>query len=394
MSYLIYRAVQKLWINKKIYMAVAFEIVIGITVVLCGILSTYSAKFRMDLYKQQIGENGVVIEYSAKESPNKELAITVEDYKAIKENYPKIEVSYLLYTYSVYQMQQSCNVKNVEFVSMDSDFFYNIFKFVPKENTLYLGKQITDDFESEELYFFETWLSWKSSGVYISDKYITNVERVDSKDKVIFVDLLIDLNIDSMIILPIECMSVLEENFADQAVPCLRIAVEPDSDTSDALAEIMQELQDRHPSYSYYVSEQYMELQKSITDLTQKIRLFAWVAWVVIAITVIGIIGILLIYMEKRKREFAIILALGGTHKTIFIEIFTEVFLLCFISGFIGLIISIIMLPYLSTSVFEAHFYWGSIAAMVGIVLMIANISCVCVISGIRNIYPIKILKE
>lgn len=395
MNYLLYRAVQKLWINRKMYIAAAFELIIGMTVVLCGILSTYSAKSRLDLYRQQMGENGVIIEYSAnKGSANKELPITVEDYKEIKANYPELEISYMVYTYSIYQMQQSGDVRDVEFVSMDTDLFYNIFGFYPKEDTVYLGTQIADDFENEELCFFETWLSWGNEGIRISDKDITNAEWVDSKDKVIFVDLLINLNIDSMIILPEACMGVLEENLTDQAAPCLRVAIEPGGDGSDPLSEIMQKLQEKHPSYSYYVSERYVELQKSITDLTQKIRLFAWVAWIVLAITVIGIIGILLIYMEKRKREFAIIMALGGTKKTVFMEIFAEIFLLCFIGGFIGLVISIVMLPYLSTSVFEAHFYWGSIGAMIGIVLMITNISCACVISGIRNTYPAKILKK
>ena len=47
MKYLIYRALQKLWINKKIYFVIAFELAIGIAVVLCGISSAYSAESRV-----------------------------------------------------------------------------------------------------------------------------------------------------------------------------------------------------------------------------------------------------------------------------------------------------------------------------------------------------------
>lgn len=395
MKYLIYRAFQKLWINKKIYFVIALELAIGITVVLCGISSTYSAKSRLGLYKQQIGEQGVVIEYSAVgEFANLELPVTVEDYEIIKEDYSELDISYLLYTYSIYQTQESSNVKNVTFVSMDANSFFSFFGFAPQDDVIYLGVQVADDFENEGLCFFENWLSWDESHVKIGDVDIADIVRLNSLSKSIFIELLVDLEVESMIILPEKCMNVLGLNVKEQFIPCLRIATVSNGDESDAMFEVVQTLQDIHPTYSYRVSERYLELQKSITDLTQGIRLFAWIAWVVLIITMVGIVGILLIYMEKRKREFAIILALGGTHRTIFKEIFLEVFFLCFISGLIGVIATIITIPYLSTSVFTAHFHWISVVVMLGIVLMITIMSCTCMILGIRGVYPMKILKK
>lgn len=395
MKYLIYRAFQKLWINKKIYFVIALELAIGITVVLCGISSTYSAKSRLGLYKQQIGEQGVVIEYSAVgEFANLELPVTVEDYEIIKEDYSELDISYLLYTYSIYQTQESSKVENVTFVSMDANSFFCFFGFAPKDDAIYLGAHVADDFEIEGLYFFENWLSWDESHVKIGDVDIVDIVRLNSLNKSIFIELLVDLEVESMIILPEKCMNVLELNVEEQLTPCLRIVTVSNGGESDAMFEVVQTLQDIHPTYSYRVSERYLELQKSITDLTQGIRLFAWIAWVVLIITMVGIIGILLIYMEKRKREFAIILTLGGTQKTIFKEIFLEVFFLCFIGGLIGVIATIITIPYLSTSVFTAHFHWISVVVMLGIVLMITIISCTCMILGIRGVYPTKILKK
>lgn len=395
MKYLFYRAFQKLWINKKIYFVIALELAIGITVVLCGISSAFSAKSRLELYKQQIGEQGVVLEYSeSRDFTNTELPVTVEDYENIKEDHGELDISFLLYTHSIYQTQRSSDVKNVTFVSMDANSFYSYFGFAPQEDTIYLGTQVADDFEKEGLYFFEKWLSWDESNVTIGDSDIVDIVRLNPLNKSIFVTLLVDLKIESMIILPEKYMNVLELNVEGQLTPCLRIVSVSNGGEPDAVFEVVQTLQDRHPAYSYRISEQYLELQKSITDLTQEIRIFSWIAWFVLIITMVGIVGILLIYMEKRKREFAIILSLGGTHATVFKEIFLEVFSLCFISGCIGLVATIVTIPYLSTGVFTAYFHWISVVAMLGIVLMITMISCTCLILGIRDVYPTKLLKK
>ncbi|MBR0278089.1 MAG: ABC transporter permease [Clostridia bacterium] len=395
MKYLIFRAYQKLWINKKIYSVIALELAIGITVVLCGISSSFSAKSRLELYEQQIGEHGVVIEYyESGEFTNTELPITVEDYELIRKEHSELDISYLLYTHSIYQTRESLSVKNVTFASMDANSFSSFFGFAPQDDTIYLGAQVADDLENEGLLFFEKWLSWDESHVKIGDVEIVDIVTLNPLNKSIFVALLVDLEVESMMILPTKCMNVLERNVEDQLTPCLRIATVSNEGESDAVFEVVQVLQNIHSAFSYRVSEQYLELQKSITDLTQEIRLFAWIAWFVLIITTVGIVGILLIYMEKRKRELAIILALGGTHATIFKEIFLEVFSLCFISGFIGLIATIITVPYLSTSVFTAYFHWISVAVMLGIVLIITIISCTCMILGLRSVYPTKILKK
>lgn len=395
MRYLIYRAFQKLWINKKIYFFIALELAIGITVVLCGISSAYSAKSRLELYKQQIGEQGIVIEYSPSgEFASTGLPITVKDYENIKEEYSELDISYLLYTHSIYQTQKSLEVRDVTFISMDANSFFSCFGFEPQDDAIYLGMQVADDFEKEGLGFFENWFSWDESEVMVGDSGIADIVKLSSLNKSVFVALMVDLKTESMIILPEKYMNVLELSLEGNLIPCLRIVPTSGGGGQDAVYEVVQALRDKHPAYTYRISKQYLELQKSIADLTQEIRIFSWIAWFVLIITMVGIIGILLIYMEKRKREFAIILALGGTHATIFKEIFLEVFSLCFLSGCIGLIATVMAIPYLSTGVFTAHFHWISVAAMLGIVLAITTISCTCMTFGIRDIYPTKILKK
>lgn len=394
MIYLVYRSFQKLWIHRKIYSVIALELAIGIAVVLCGISSASSAGARLELYKQQIGEQGVAIAYSGRDFADTGLPVTVEDYEAIKEEHSGLDISYLLFTHSIYQTRKSSEVRDVTFVSMDADSFFRCFGFTPRDDAIYIGPQVADDFEKEGLHFFEEWVSWEESDVEIGGVDFADMVRLNPLDKPIFVALLIELKMEQMIILPENDMGILERNAGGQLTPCLRIVPDSNGGGLDAALEVVQTLQDRHPEYSYRISEQYLELQKSIRNLTQEIRLFSWIAWLVLGITMVGIVGILLIHMEKRKRELAIILALGGTHATIFREIFLEVFLLCSMSGCIGLVAAIITIPYLSTSVFTAYFHGIGVAAMLGIVLMITVISCAWVVLGIRDLYPTKILKK
>lgn len=53
MLYPLYRAVQKLWLNRKTYLFLLIEFVLGTTVVLCGYLSGRAATYRLEAYEMQ-----------------------------------------------------------------------------------------------------------------------------------------------------------------------------------------------------------------------------------------------------------------------------------------------------------------------------------------------------
>lgn len=393
MMYLIYRSFQKLWINKKTYFFIMLELAIGISVVMCGICSTYSAQSKLELCKQQIGTDGAVIEYYENGTASTDFPISVEDYITIRDSYSETDISYLLFAHSIYLTQASSNVKNVSFISMDAASFARFFGFAPQDDTIYLGSQIAEDSEKEGITFFEEWFSWGGSNVKVGEYDVPAIEKLAPSTKTIVVGVSWDLDVSTAIVLPEKYMNVLQDN-GDHPSQHLRVMINSDTVEADVLYDILQTLQETHSGYSYRIAEQYFELQKSIIDLTQGIRIFAWIAWFALIISMVGIIGILLIYMEKRKRELAIILALGGTRTTIFKEIFFEVFSLCSISGILGIIITIFIIPHLSTNVFTASFQWISVFAMLGIVLAIPIVSSVCIIGGIRSIYPTKILKQ
>ena len=140
MMYLIYRSFQKLWINKKTYFFIMLELAIGISVVMCGICSTYSAQSKLELCKQQIGTDGAVIEYYENGTASTDFPISVEDYITIRDSYSETDISYLLFAHSIYLTQASSNVKNVSLISMDAASFARFFGFAPQDDTIYLGR--------------------------------------------------------------------------------------------------------------------------------------------------------------------------------------------------------------------------------------------------------------
>lgn len=398
MMYLIYRAFQKLWIHRKTYFFIVLELAIGIAVVMCEICSLYSSRSRLELCKQQLGDLGTVIEWRSKSnmpptmSSNAELAITVDDYNTVRDVHGDVRTMYLLFAGSIYLMQKATDVRDVTFVCMNDDMFTELFGFVPDEDVIYLGSQIADDSEQDELIFFTEWFAWGSDEIRIGELSFEKNQRLVSSTEQVFIDRTWNLDVDRMIVLPADRMKVLEENEAG-AFPFMRVVPTVDNDGADTVSDIIRMLKEEHKSYSYNASEQYTDLKNSIADLTQDIRFFSWVAWFALIISMVGIVGILMIYMEKRKRELAIIIALGGTRTTIFMEIFIEIFSLSLIGGVISTIATVVIAPYLSTSVFTVSFHWISVAVMLGIVLMVSILSCLFTLLGIRSVKPMQILK-
>ena len=85
MLYPLYRAVQKLWLNRKTYLFLLIEFVLGTTVVLCGYLSGRAATYRLEAYEMQSRKNSISIQYYGGDGLN--AAVTPEDYAKLCEIY-------------------------------------------------------------------------------------------------------------------------------------------------------------------------------------------------------------------------------------------------------------------------------------------------------------------
>ena len=390
MLYPLYRAVQKLRLNRKTYLFLLIEFVLGTTVVLCGYLSGRAATYRLEAYEIQSRKNSISIQYYGGDGLN--AAVTPENYAKLCEIYgSEYSFSYLLFERTIYTFElQEDKVQDVILSSMDENTFEFFFGVQPEPDTVYFGAQIEKDLPNR-LFFGRDWFLLDEQGATINGQLLHTATLPDNSD-FLLLSAMESENVDTaqLIVLPFSQLNMLTAN-ADAPMAYLSVFLQSGQGIDD-VQRIADWLQSRHPSYSYTVSDQRAELKKSIRDITQWMELFVWVAKCSLVITTVGIIGVLLIYVEQRRREFVIALTLGATHGTLIFELFCEVLLFSLLGGVISLLLTIFIAPQLSTVTFTVRFSWTCAILAIGIAFGITLICCVCTILGTRSRYPTKIL--
>lgn len=392
MSYIIHRAVQKLWLHKKVYSFLFIELILGMSIILCGFHSRVCAAQRLETYQSQ---NTLGLDIRASISGDQTIpAITVQDYQAIQQKYfQQGTFSYMLLKHSIYTLASAEDVQDITIIAMSDTYFENFFGFKPQPNTAYLGKKIQTDYQNE-MVILSDGIAFKEDSLRIgTQSLLIDFLPKDVRSLTLTAEVEFDQDTQSMIVLPEEQLASLEQYIKGSVTVFFRITPFQENSTS-FIYSIVDWLQNEHAGNQYQVIDQREQMEKSIQDLTSQIQELTWVAQLALVITVVGIIGVLLIFLEHRRRELAICRMLGATKITLFLELFWEIFLLCIVGGILSFPIVLIVIPHLSTSVFIVTFQWKSILVMIGIVTAIALLSCSCAIATIRSHSPLKILRS
>lgn len=392
MKYTIHRALNKLWNNRIIYLFLLIELSIGISVTLCGHLSSRSAQKRLDEYYSQFEIGEMVVEYYSKGNIF-ETAITYDDYSYLKQNYGmQYEFTYFLYTNSIFQLCDSNEVENVTILAMNKDAFSSLFGFEQQER-IYVGSEISEALALGDIVFPERWIEMSEHSVRIGDHSISNIERIPKGFEKLITRAIqdFDLDVNKLMILPESLINTLEEESV--SLVSFLMLQQQTEEKSDQIALILEELSRRHIGYSYAVVDLGIQIEQFIADLTQEIRLLSWVSKITLVITTLGIIGVLFLFLQFRRREYAIALTQGATHQMIFRELYCEVLILNGLAGIVGILIAVVAIPYLSTSMFTTSFSLTVIPIVIAIILIITFSVCISILFCIRSIYPSKLLR-
>ena len=266
MLYPLYRAVQKLWLNRKTYLFLLIEFVLGTTVVLCGYLSGRAATYRLEAYEMQSRKNSISIQYYGGDGLN--AAVTPEDYTQLCEIYgSEYSFSYLLLERTIYTFElQEDKVQDVILSSMDENTFEFFFGVQPEPDTVYFGAQIEKDLPNR-LFFGRDWFLLDEQGATINGQLLHTATLPDNSD-LLLLSAMESENVDTaqLIVLPFSQLNMLTAN-ADAPMAYLSVFLQSGQGIDD-VQRIADWLQSRHPSYSYTVSDQRAELKKSIRDIT------------------------------------------------------------------------------------------------------------------------------
>lgn len=390
MSYTIERAVQKLWRNRVTYLFLMLELTIGMTVTLCGFLSSSAAQERLTLYQGQLTAADVLVEYYGDST---EPAITCEDYRELMEQYgERGSFTFFLYGNSIYQTSAREGVSDVTIIVMNADAFSRRFGQA-QQNAVYVGEQVAQDLAAGELMLAEQWLSLEGDVARIGEQANLPVLPLRTQTEKLITRTLesADLSVRQLVILPETLMDDLSAEMTEQ-ISFLRVTPNEGEDAG-FLNEITEELAGRHSDYTYSLVAQGAELEQAIADLTQGVRLLSWVARLALLITTAGMIGNLFLLLQRRRREYAIAFSVGAAHNQILAEVFCEVLLLTGASGVIAVLLSATLTPSLSTSMYTASFRWSALAVMLLTVGSITICACVCALLGSHSDYPAKQLR-
>ncbi len=391
--YTIQRAIQKLWLNRKAYFFIVLELAIGIAATLCGFLSSHSARNRLEICTNQCNSDDVMIEYYSDRGAVG-TAITYEDYCDFSSMYEtRFDFTYFLYTNSVYWQKDNNTIENFVVLSMDSDAFLFLFG-IEQLDAIYVGKNIATALEGGEIFFAESWLQMDRDTAQVGNEIDIQILPLNTgAEKIVTRGLKdFDLDVSQLVILPESMQDELERNSRD-LLSFLRLRPIGQFDTN-LCCEITEALSKRHTEYSYTFVNVGKELEQAITDLTQEIRVLSWISKLTLSITTVGIVGILFLFLQHRRREYAIALTQGATHQILFQELFCEVLLLNILGGIIGTLAVAMIAPHLSTSMFTVVFQWSALLIVLLIVLVVTVCSCICMLTCIRSIYPVKLMRS
>lgn len=392
MNYIIHRTVQKLWLHKKIYFFLLIELVLGISIILCGFHSRVCATQRLETYQEQ---NAIGLDLRGNTSGDQtQPAITVQDYHLIKQKYSQqATFSYMILQHAIYTLPDIEDVQDITIIAMSDNYFKDFFGFIPQPNTAYIGQKIQIDYQNGMRILADA-MEFKEKSFYVGDESLTIASLPqDIHSLTLAAEVEFDQDTSSILVLPESQLDFLEQHAI--GAPTIFFKITPHQENSlNFIYNIVDWLQEEHPEYQYQVIDQKEQIEKSIQDLTSQIQQLTWIAQLALVITVIGIIGVLLIFLEHRRRELAICRMLGATRVRLFLELFGEIFLLCLTGGFLSFPIILVVIPHLSTAAFIVTFQWKSILIMLGMVTAIALLSCSCAIATICNHSPLKILRS
>lgn len=394
MKYVLERALQKLWQNRRVYFFLALELTIGIAVTLCGYLSSRSAQNRINLYNSQYERGSIALEYYSDRNSAK-AAITYDDYRDLYSIYgSQCDFTFFLYSNAIYQCSGNNQVEMATILSMNEDAF-NAYFSEEQLGNIYVGKNIAKALNCGEVIFPEKWFQMDNDTVQIGDHTAGPIKPLKNEPETLVTRALMgfDLDVSQLIILPESMMDALESE-SDTLTSFLLLGGQTEGVGSRIADAIVTELSHRHTDYTYTFVNQGMELERSTADLTQEVRLLSWVSKVALAITTIGIVGVMFLFLQYRRREYAIALAQGATHQRLFLEMFCEILLLSSIGGIAATFVTLAIIPRLSTSMFTVVFHWTAIFVVLLIVFVVTICVCVLCVLGIRNIYPTKILQS
>lgn len=390
MFYLIRRAFGRFWWNKKTYIFILLELVIGLTIIACQINVSEAIEERLTEYEEQFEKSGISIHYFLSEGEvlTEGLAITREDYEFLSKQYGKeVDLSYVSYG-STYNF----DMKTITILGMSDLTFKRMFGVEGKEP--YIGST-AKSYAEKGVVGMDDELSIDVNGIRIRGMFYPFREFNNEQNKVGIIDFssiaMYDKLAESCIVVPLCMQEILEEK---EILRNCTLEICGTGDTGERrIREIGEEiivlLSERHTNYTYEQMNKIKDYEENSASLSDSLTLLAWMSGFSLFIVSVGITGVLFILLDKRRKDTLISYWVGAEKWKLVVELFLELCFLCLLGGAVSLAIAAAMVSTLQTSQYVVKMTFAAVWKVIGISLLIAvgtgSVSMLCVDTNRTN---------
>lgn len=382
MSYLIYRAFQRIRIHKWVYMLVELQILIGVVILMICCHSFLSAKQKMNEYLELTQNDMVEIQVYPNQS-NGDISETAVPFSSIDYQYAT----------SLYPQTESVNCIAAATWPIDSDilvyivgvapnYFDSLFDVEMNDSCAYLSSKLFNTLElktyKDEKHDISLHIQSNSATLQTANTQFSLCDLPSSSPEQIFLSLNEGLNLDVD-----QCIFIDMALFPDTLRANL-IQLRLPNDTT--AVQLLDYLRQQHGSaYTYTLQNLRADAQKRMDDLGNNSELLFVISIMLFVVVATGLIGILLIFTNSRKQDMAITQVYGATGTQIRIEFLCEVNILYAFGYGFGSLLSGALAPLFSTALFPVQFQPVSLIIGAFLVLLCTTAVYAITISEIKN---------
>lgn len=314
MSYVFYRAVNRIKKQRKRYLWLILQIVVGV-----GMLST-ALNLTLSFHRQ----NRTYQEMAAR--PFVDLKVENAALKPSELDQLRKSGAILFYQYGAFE---GCT-KDYFQLFVDEPFYTQIMGMEdPPLGKVIAGKNAAALLDKDTSFVPLESLRYKAKTL-LSDTVYTP-------------DAIVPVSFDDYVIFPLNAVS--------QPPGLLHIAFLLDGGgqfISTKLNDIQAWLASSHPEGNYIISNYAQQVEETLSRNVVSTQLIQMLSAFIILIVFLGLTGLLLVLVNSRQRELAVSLMCGASYRQLMAEVFWEIFLVIAAGAVIGNLVCIPFLPMFS----------------------------------------------
>lgn len=393
MDYLWEKAFKRVRKNKKKYIALFVQIVLGMCMLSVSLNATISAQRQMQSFQKKYhSPYGGILSWGN----TGQNAVTDEDWQYIRSRYGEQGIS----MYKQYGVSDGCS-ERFYVLFADTQFYSVVMGMTqaPEENSVYIGKNAKaylDSASKMQDTNLETHYSEKEKTLF--DREIASflpLKMASYNTEILLSDVLyvpgaiVATSFDDVIIFPASTVQLLPVS-THIIFPLVEGTREK---VSESLLEIRGFLKEMHPQVEYELKDYYAQISMLVNRNQYVVQLLLFLSVFTFFIIVFGLVGLLLVFINKRKKEIAVSLMCGARHGQIILETFLEILAVVSGSTVIGNLCSILFLPSLSGFAVKTEYSVLSLLLCTMGAVFLSSLVCSLALRKIKRITPIQVRK-